>query len=330
MHKIGTVHFYILIISISLAIIFGLYNKLIPILFHHAIYLCQKTQSLITLPLPHTGPLLISGIFIALMASGVIKTAIEIIKTKAAVNNLIKNKIEVSSEVLKICSNIVPPSKLDIIESNQIISMCYGLFSPRICISTSLINSLNIEELRCVLVHESAHLKNYDPIKLLTVQLISSFLFFIPILKDFQKHFYLLQETKADSSVLKNEENKKHLRTALAKFLKHNTFSGTPVVSFASENTLEERIRILVGISNQPKMRLSFVNIGITAIFMALALSFLQSPLYAIQTSNSDHSYVICTAGSQCISYCKENTALEILEDNAVKSNTQINYSSIK
>jgi Zn-dependent protease with chaperone function len=55
--------------------------------------------------------------------------------------------------------------RLDVVNDAEATAFCYGWLRPRICVTTSLLNSLTLEEVEAVLQHERHHLQQRDPLR---------------------------------------------------------------------------------------------------------------------------------------------------------------------
>lgn len=78
------------------------------------------------------------------------------------------------------------------------VAFCYGLFQPRICLSTGLVASLTDPELKAVLLHEDHHRRHYDPLRTLLADLVAQVLFFLPVVAEWRTRFCIARELAAD------------------------------------------------------------------------------------------------------------------------------------
>jgi Zn-dependent protease with chaperone function len=74
-----------------------------------------------------------------------------------------------------------------------------GFLKPRIYLSRSLLNSLEEEEIRAIVLHESRHKKARDPLKSLFVSFLCDLYFFLPVAVFLKKGHRLLAEIRADA-----------------------------------------------------------------------------------------------------------------------------------
>lgn len=81
----------------------------------------------------------------------------------------------------------------------------FGSFSPRICVSESLIAVLSDSELRSVLAHESCHLRRRDPLRLAVLRFLALTLFWIPALRRISEDVAIELEFDADAAGAQGE-----------------------------------------------------------------------------------------------------------------------------
>jgi Zn-dependent protease with chaperone function len=78
------------------------------------------------------------------------------------------------------------------------LAFCAGLFWPRICLSTGLLDALNDKELKAVLLHEAHHCRHYDPLRTLLADVLAGTLFFLPAVAEWRDMFLTSTECAAD------------------------------------------------------------------------------------------------------------------------------------
>jgi multidrug efflux pump subunit AcrB len=146
--------------------------------------------------------------------------------------------------------------------------------------------------------------KELDPLKILLSQIASSMFFFVPTIKDFQKHYILTKEINADQLVI-NTNGTKHLKFALVKLLRNPIVSVSGVASFASSADLEQRIKILAGVATKNKLNLSQIRLLLSFIVLGAALFLLYLPVYAVEDGMNDHELFMCPFGGECVVACQ-------------------------
>ncbi len=91
-----------------------------------------------------------------------------------------------------------------------------GFLSPRIWASSSLVELLEPEELEAVLLHERAHLRRRDPLRVLIVRSLEALLAPVPAVGTLAKRFELAKELDADREALLVQRTPHALAGALA------------------------------------------------------------------------------------------------------------------
>lgn len=187
---------------------------------------------------------------------------VKIIKLRRATSlfikiNLQNKKRDISPKLRIVAKSLGLENKFVEIHEEKPIIFCFGLFKPKICISSGLIRKLHIFELRAVLLHERHHLFVNEPIKLFLVKIIEKILFFLPISKVLSKYYLLFSELSADEEAIVDLQNKDPLIRALYKIIKSKErliLNKNLPLSFFSTIT-GERISKLVDDKYNPHLR---------------------------------------------------------------------------
>ena len=129
-----------------------------------------------------------------------------------------------------------------IVESNKLIAYTFGIFKPKIIISSLLLEKLTPNQLEAVILHEEFHIKNWHTMWLLITRMISSFFFFIPIIRYLYNQIKVEFEVTADAYVESIQKTNRYLRQAIVLNLEYKTNSFT----YFSSSPIEKRIEYLV------------------------------------------------------------------------------------
>lgn len=273
----------------------------------HTIYICQQSLSNITFTLPKSIPACLAFFIMAIFLSGLLLLIHQILKTRWYIKKNLKKQIYAAKVVKTLISELNLVGKVDIIKDNQRFSFCYGIFKPRICLSTGLIKDLSSSELKAILFHESYHLKSYDPLKNVFAKVLSLTFFFIPTLKDVERFYTFSKEIAADDLVIKNH-SKKPLLSALLKLIETNSPNLTGVAKFAGSNDLKRRLEYLTGKESNKFFIPSLRNIIFSLIIFVVPLFVVNSPTFAMSNMNEQSmkdAYFMCPYGDSCINDCK-------------------------
>lgn len=88
------------------------------------------------------------------------------------------------------------------VADRQPLAFCAGLLRPRVVVSTGLVATLGLRELRAVLLHERHHLRRRDPLRMLVLQFIGETLFYLPLFEDLRGRCGVAAELAADQAAL--------------------------------------------------------------------------------------------------------------------------------
>lgn len=313
---------FFVLFTIALYMLFSLITKIAPLTISHAIYYCQKALSNILFTLPHFALPLVILLLISIILVGLSLLAIHVSKTRLYIKRTLKDKAVTPEKVTNIAKQLGIVTRIDVVKNKSLLSFCYGFIKPRICFSLKLVQVLSEEELKAVLIHESYHLKNRDPLKILVSQIAISMFFFVPILKDFHNYFTLSKEVAADGLAIR-AEGIKDLRSALTKVLLNPSPALTGVASFGSDN-LEQRINILTN-TQKTSIKISAGNFVASLLVFIFALAVLNMPVYAIETGDK-HTFFVCPYGGECMLSCAKQDITEETPFSSEPKFTPANY----
>jgi len=236
---------------------------------------CQAAVSFTNHPYIITGLFVLAVGLLTAILSFTIKSTRIYIKTNRFIKKYTARNRSISKKLNHITQQINLTNKVTEIQTEEPMVFCYGFINPRICISSTIVNSLSCSELKAVLLHEQHHLKVYEPIKLLLVKIISNALFFIPGIKNLTKQYAVFSELAADETATNNFQNKVPLAQALDKILaqKENILIQKGLaISFFSQ-IIEERVNKLVDNNYIPNIKSNFIKI-LTSVFVVGLLFF--------------------------------------------------------
>lgn len=171
--------------------------------------------------------------------------------------------------------------RIVILDMEEACCLTVGLFRPRIILSSGALSRLGPDALHAALAHEECHVRNRDPLRLLTATIAASALFFAPLLKDLADHAHLSEEVAADeaAAALFGEPALLSALRALVPAVRGPRDPG-PISSMAASQLLPGRLAALV--EGHPRARLSRSRIGTTAASVLLLVVLgLAVPLHA-------------------------------------------------
>jgi Zn-dependent protease with chaperone function len=136
--------------------------------------------------------------------------------------------------------------RVDVLDVPVPLAFCYGYLRPRILFSRGLLGWLSREQLTALLLHEREHLRQRDPIKIAVGRLLSSTVFFIPIVAALYRKYMVEKELAADAAAIAAQGSPSALASALAVLLEFPR-GGRPEAAAGADEALDARIDALLG-----------------------------------------------------------------------------------
>lgn len=158
------------------------------------------------------------------------------------------------------------------LHSSRPVAFCAGLLRPRLVVSTGLLERLDAEEQRAVLVHELVHARSREPLKCMLARMAARTFFWLPALGALLERYLLLKELVADREAVTRTS-----RAALAGALTQVIAQPTPAGAVGMSEFAAARIDRLF----EPEARLprlmrprQLLMSGLAAGSLVLALAF--------------------------------------------------------
>jgi beta-lactamase regulating signal transducer with metallopeptidase domain len=305
-------YFLFIVSGLLILLLLSLLTKIGPLTIEHALYSCKQAITGFSIWLPHSSPPLFIVILLFIFLTGLSFLIYQINKTRKFVNNLLLTKVKTPQRVNEIAKEVGILGKVVVIETNSLTSFCYGLTLPRICLSLNIVKKLTDNELKAVLLHEKYHLQNRDPLKVLLSQVAISMFFFVPILRDFHKHYSYSKEIHADQ-VVSHTKYAKDLKSALLKTLTSSSPNLSGVAFFSGEGILEERVKALTSPNFKLRIQLSLSKILISFLVFAFSFLLLDLQVHAMENGDGSHSYFILSPEDDHLLFCdRENDTKDL------------------
>lgn len=105
--------------------------------------------------------------------------------------------------------------RMRILDSLEPTAYTSGYVWPTITLSTGLLTRLSTSELEALLLHEAAHVRRRDPLRMLIVTCIASAFVIAPLVRQAAKSFRIAREIDADSWVVQRMGSRSALASAL-------------------------------------------------------------------------------------------------------------------
>jgi len=148
------------------------------------------------------------------------------------------------------------------------LAFCFGLFRPRIGISTGLVETLTQHELKAVLLHEDYHRRHYDPLRGLLAEVLAGTFFSLPVSAELRDLFLTSLELAADRHAVRFA-GRPSLAGALQKLLTHPRALRLAVPGIAGLTATGTRIAELLG-DQESAPRLSARRLVISSVIIML------------------------------------------------------------
>ena len=164
----------------------------------------------------------------------------------------------------------LPRIRVELFRAPEPMAITLGYFSPRILLSTGLLEVIDERELEAVLHHEAAHVANKDPLRTFLSDACRTALPFIPIIRYAASQFDVKKEVEADATAIKIMGSPAPLASALAKVIAG--MPGEPALGVGISPT-EARIDALLGRPLPDESRRRLFLLGALSLPAAAALS---------------------------------------------------------
>lgn len=289
------------------AIILGmLAGSLMEYASYYAAQIVTACESAWTVLRSHvlTGPALLpAAILVVILSSGGLALLRQLYATHRLISAARRWCIAPPDRLLKSASALGLADHVDLIADERVYSFCYGLRSPRICLTTGLLDLLDDDELDALLLHERYHVQCHDPLKVLLSRTWASGLFFIPLAQDLRERYLRVKEIEADDFTTADARRQMPLASALLKVLtnehrlRHQKLAA--IGAFGLSMT-EERIERLVNLRPCPSPRLARpARVLVSALVVGLIVVVSLTPFIAratIPAHNECTNYVSYSA----------------------------------
>ncbi len=208
-------------------------------------------------------------------------------KTRLLTRNLAQLRVP-DSELKALTRCLGLKDKVHLLDSEVPLCFCAGFISPRIYISRGMVEKLEPQELKALLLHEKHHLKNYDPLKMLLGRLVVAALFFIPALRDILEQYLIDKEIAADRSAIQYQGHYRGIAGALEKLLQERSTIPADGLVVGGAEALSYRIDHLMGHTSQRGHPIPIPHLVTSFLIIALILATIVVPLSASHPLNGD------------------------------------------
>ncbi len=164
------------------------------------------------------------------------------------------------------------PAKLRVVDGLPNPAFTVGLISPRVYVSSALVDALHSGELEAVIAHETAHVLRRDPLRVTAYRFLACTLFWMPALRKLAADLADEVEILADDYAWRDRPL--DLASAilnLAEWRQKALLQGA--VGFQRDDLLERRIRRLAGEATPVSSHLTRRSIAGAALALGLVIT---------------------------------------------------------
>ena len=175
-------------------------------------------------------------------------------------------RVEVPDAVAATATRCRLGRRVDVVEAQEAFSFTHGLASPRVVVSTGLLDAVSAEELEAVLTHERYHVRNLDPLKVVLARTLSAAVFYLPVLADLRGRYVAGRELAADRRSLR-VHGERPLAGALYKVVRGPAWVDLgAAAAIGGGEALEARVTQLETGAEPPLGQLSRSALGASAL----------------------------------------------------------------
>ena len=221
-----------------------------------------------------------AGLGVAVVASGgvvgLLALGNQLLATRRLIAQVESKRANPPAKLARIAGDLGLVPRLTYVADPAVYAFCYGFRSPRICVSSGMVESFTARELRAVLLHESYHMEHRDPVKVLASRMVAAALFLLPVVSDLKDRYLVEKELAADARVV-GTLTAAPLAEALLKICRGR--GQRPVAALAAAavgpfNVVGERIRHLADPSRgRPPLRASRVAASLAVVAAVMLAS---------------------------------------------------------
>lgn len=271
-------------------------------LCHSLFEMCAEYKGVVWLGTLLLGASVVAGTF----GYGVSRNLFRFFKAGAAIKAM--PKVDIGASVVLIR------------DETSLSAFTWGLFRPRIYLSTGLLAALTRDELAAVCLHEARHRAGRDPLRFFLLNTLKDVFVYIPLVRQFAEHLRAEKEFAADDYAVRRLGEAVSLASALLKVSACGMTAVPVPASFIGYGSPSERITRLLNPNGQKdaahvrrvSLRSVVVSLSMT-VFLAVALvgPLLAAPLPADACTTKHCSLHAHTndAGQTCKTHCKTDKA---------------------
>ena len=128
----------------------------------------------------------------------------QLLTTLSLIRSLVARRVATPHRVARLARELRLVGRIDVVADARPFSFCYWFRDPRICLSTALVQRLDNDELRAVLIHERYHLRHRDPLRVVIARYFAAGLYVVPVVDELASFYALQKEIAADDDAVRH------------------------------------------------------------------------------------------------------------------------------
>jgi len=195
-------------------------------------------------------------------------------RTEAAASSVARCAVALPSHLSRLLDKHALADRVILIDDRRPTAFSIGLATPRIVLSTGLLDLLDEDELEAVLLHEQSHVRHWDPAGLLVTRTLGTVFFFIPMCQALARRHQAAVELAADDDVIAAQGQTLSLASAVGKLLRPNALAGAGAFMAGADLRLSRLLGeqvMLPGIPRRLKagsgMALALMSLPVVAVY---------------------------------------------------------------
>ena len=188
--------------------------------------------------------------------------------------------------------------KFVVTEDADLTAYTLGLINPRIVVSAFLVRHLSRHQLEAVILHELYHVRSRHVLWLFLLRVVSSVLFFVPLIDYLAKQIKFEFELAADAFAMSTQQTRRHVCSSLAL----NLNSSTSMVPNFAGLAIERRVESLVaGKTRWDQVNKTYLGISLLMVSLMLGAVIWFQPAYASGEARQPVEEVSCRQVDECV-----------------------------
>lgn len=165
--------------------------------------------------------------------------------------------------------------KILVINESAIVALSYGLWRPKILISSAVINRFQDEEIEAILLHELYHCKAYHPLQKILLTIISKGFAFVPVINELTHFYSIWMELLADRYAIRRMKTEVPLGQVLLSLIKMNIRPTTGVGTHFANEAVNYRIKQILDPSIDVSVTMTSKKTIVKSFIVLFAMSLL-------------------------------------------------------